>query len=95
MKSSPVKKLLSLCPYTQLWRTLRRMAVERRLPHSAQAGASIALLGLCCPFFWIALLSGASRAELVFHACHSAVVFFIGVLLLLVGAAKYDGADDS
>lgn len=74
-------RLTSLCAYTHLWRLIR----ERRLPDSAKPGVTIALLGLFCPFFWIALFTGASRAELTFHACHSGLVCAIGIVLMLKG----------
>lgn len=82
------KSLLNLCPYTHLWRAIKQAVADRKLPASARTGASIALLGLFCPFFWIALFTGASRGELVFHATHSGAVFLVGVILLLVALAK-------
>lgn len=87
--------LIRLCPYTHLWRVLRGMVAQRHLPESARPGACIALLGLFCPFFWIALLSGASKGEVMFHALHSGVVVCIGIALCLAGAlrAHRDGVD--
>lgn len=87
--------LLNLCPYTHLWRAVKRMVAERKLPDSARTGAYVALLGLFCPFFWFALLTGASRAELVFHAVHSGVVFLAGVVLLVIGLAKDGGTTEA
>jgi len=75
--------LMSFCAYTHLWRVIKHAIVERRLPDSIRQGALIALLGFFCPFFWLALLMGASKAELIFHATHSGVVFCLGVLLML------------
>lgn len=92
MRSDIRTHLLNLCPYTHAWRAFRRMVAERKLPESARPGASVALLGLFCPFFWIALFSGASKAELIFHATHSGVVILIGVVLLLIGLAKENDA---
>ena len=80
--------LLNLCPYTHLWRAMKRVVAERKLPSSARTGASIALLGLFCPFFWIALFTGASREELIFHGCHSGLVFLIGLVLMLNALAR-------
>ncbi|MBU2953161.1 hypothetical protein [Marinobacter sp. F3R08] len=77
--------LANLCAYTHLWQVIR----ERRLPSSARPGFSIALLGLLCPFFWIALLSGASKAELIFHGSHSGLVFCAGVFLMLRGLRQH------
>ncbi|WP_417240429.1 hypothetical protein [Celeribacter halophilus] len=83
-----MKRLLNLCPYTHLWRAGKRAVVERKLPDSARPGAFVTLLGLFCPFFWLALFTGASRSELTFHAIHSGVVMLIGVILLVIGLAK-------
>lgn len=80
--------LASLCAYTHLWRVIRVAVKERRLPDSARPGFSIAMLGLFCPFFWIALFTGASREELIFHGCHSALVFLIGLFLMLNALAR-------
>ncbi len=77
--------LANLCAYTHLWQVVR----ERRLPSSAKPGFSIALLGLFCPFFWIALFTGASKAELIFHGCHSGLVFSAGVFLMLKGLSEH------
>jgi len=74
-------RLASLCAYTHLWQIIK----ARQLPDSAKPGLTIALLGLFCPFFWIALFTGASKAELTFHACHSGLVFCIGMVLMLKG----------
>lgn len=79
--------LTSLCAYTHLSRVFR----ERRLPSSAQPGFCIALLGLFCPLFWIALLTGANKAELIFHGCHSGAVFCIGIFLMLKGLSQHRG----
>ena len=73
--------LTDLCAYSHLWRILK----ARKLPASAKPGFTIALLGLFCPIFWIALLTGASRNELIFHGCHSGLVFAIGLTLMLKG----------
>lgn len=88
MKTDIKTGLLNLCPYTHLWRAGKRMIVERKLPNAARTGAYVALLGLFCPLFWIALFTGASKGELIFHAIHSGVVILIGVTMLLVGLAK-------
>lgn len=80
----PWRFLSRLCAYTHLWRILK----DRKLPASAMPGLSVALLGLLCPFFWIALFTGASREELMFHGCHSGLVFAIGILLMLQGLSR-------
>lgn len=76
--------LANFCAYTHLWKMVR----EGKLPSSAKPGLSIALLGFFCPLFWIALFTGASKEELIFHACHSGLVFCIGVFLMLKGLSQ-------
>lgn len=84
-----VKQILTrLCAWTHLWQVAATAYRERRLPDSARPGFSIAMLGLFCPFFWIALFTGASREELIFHGCHSALVFLIGLFLMLNALAR-------
>ncbi|QKV18991.1 hypothetical protein [Oricola thermophila] len=83
--------LLNLCPYSHLWRAVRRMVTEHKLPESARPGACVMLLGVFCPFFWIALFTGASRSETIFHATHSGVVILIGVIMFLIALAKRSG----
>jgi len=84
-------RLLNFCPYTHLWRAAKHAVTTRRLPQSARSGASIALLGLFCPFFWIALLSGASKGEILFHATHSGIVILIGIVMILASLANDGG----
>lgn len=90
-RASTVRALLSLCPYTHIWRAGMRAVSERKLPGSARTGAMVALLGLFCPFFWIALFTGASRGEMLFHATHSGVVIMLGVIMMLAALAKEGG----
>lgn len=77
------RTLMNFCAYTHLWRVIKQAITERKLPDSAKPGLFIAALGFFCPLFWIALLTGASKAELIFHAVHSTIVFCIGIALLL------------
>ncbi len=81
--------LANLCACTHLLRVVRLALREHRLPSSAQPGFCIALLGLLCPLFWIALLTGASKAELIFHGSHSGLVFCIGIFLMLKGLSQH------
>ncbi|GAA6201226.1 hypothetical protein [Aquicoccus sp. SU-CL01552] len=85
-------RLLNFCPYTHLWRAMKHAVTTRRLPQSARSGASIALLGIFCPLFWIALLRGASKGEILFHATHSGVVILVGVGMMLASLAKDGGS---
>ncbi|SHH32059.1 hypothetical protein [Ferrimonas marina] len=78
----------ALCPYTHIFRLIRQAIRTRSLPASARSGALITLLGLCCPLFWYALFTGASKAELILHAIHSGLVMLIGVALTISGLLK-------
>ncbi|WP_069856787.1 hypothetical protein [Desulfoplanes formicivorans] len=88
MKLDFLRSIKYLCPYTHIWRAVRCMFAEKKIPATARQGALIALLGLSCPLFWIAYFSGASREELVFHGLHSAMVFVVGIILFLIGIMK-------
>lgn len=88
MTNGPLKSLMTLCPYVRLWGIVRTAIATKKLPESARPGAFITLLGLFCPLFWIALFTGASRAELTFHATHSGLVCCIGILLMIAGWRK-------
>ncbi|MDQ8182604.1 hypothetical protein [Pelagicoccus sp. SDUM812005] len=58
------------------------------MTEQVKAGRNIALLGFFCPFFWIALLSGAEASTLGLHAAHSGIVFLAGLGILTVGLMK-------
>jgi len=87
-KTLPVKRVLSKlsqwCAYTHLYKLLKTLVNGEKLSEQAKAGRNIALLGLFCPFFWYALLSGAQTSTVIMHATHSGVVFLIGVAIMAV-----------
>jgi hypothetical protein len=87
-KMSIGRMLLNVCPYTHLWGVIKTSVKERQFPAAARPGLLIFLLGLCCPIFWVALFSGASGAELKFHATHSAIVAGIGLVIMISGIIK-------
>jgi len=80
--------LLSACPYTHLWDVIKTSIKKRKFTAASRQGLFIMLLGVCCPLFWIALFSGASGAELKFHATHSASVAGIGLVIMILGLKK-------
>jgi hypothetical protein len=88
LKKSVGQMLLSVCPYTHLWRVIKTSIAERKLPAATRQGAFITLLGIFCPIFWVALFTGASASELKFHAIHSGIVVLIGVVLMISGLMK-------
>ena len=72
---------------------IKKAVKERRLPAAARQGSYIFLLGLLCPFFWIALFRGASPEELRFHATHSGIVALIGLVIMVIGLIKEKPGD--
>jgi len=85
-KTLPVKRALSKlsqwCAYTHLYKLLKTLIKGEKLSEQTKAGRNIALLGLFCPFFWYALLSGAQTSTVIMHATHSGIVFLIGVAIM-------------
>lgn len=87
-----MKKLLSgaakWCAYSHIFELVRVLLNGGELSNQTRTGRNIALLGLFCPFFWIALFSGVTGAELAFHAIHSGIVFLIGMVIMFVSLRK-------
>jgi len=83
-KISIGRALLSVCPYTHLWDVVKTSVKKRKLTATMRSGLLIFLLGLCCPLFWIALFSGASRSELLMHGTHSGIVAGMGLFLIVI-----------
>ncbi len=85
--------LISCCPYTMLAKeVLRYVRGETGTPpeqltnreiylrSNIRIGYGIMLIGVFCPFFWFALLSGAQGNDLMFNAVHSGIVILFGLL---------------
>ncbi|MDD4197132.1 MAG: hypothetical protein PHT96_12120 [Syntrophorhabdaceae bacterium] len=85
----------SSCPYTILYkktvRCQRHMEPNETGPVSDTAnkiimkikmGRNIALIGVFCPFFWMALFAGARGQVLYFNAIHSGAVIAIGLVII-------------
>lgn len=51
----------------------------RNLEGQVRIGWAIVLVGFFCPFFWIALFSGAKGQTLYFNAIHSGLVILFGL----------------
>ena len=77
-------KLSKWCAYTHIFKLFRTLANGEKLSEQAKTGRNIALLGLFCPFFWYALLSGAQTSTVIMHATHSGIVFLIGVVIMVL-----------
>jgi len=79
------KRLLSLCPYTHVFHSVKIVVREKKLPQAAKTGALIALLGFFCPLFWVPFLSGKPLGELWFDIIHSGAFVAIGIGMFLWG----------
>ena len=89
-KKSVFWQLMNICPYTHLIRVIRTTVKERKFPNSAaKQGAIIMVVGICCPIFWISLITGASLATLRFNAIHSGIVALIGLAIMIAGFLKH------
>ncbi|SDZ91140.1 hypothetical protein SAMN05660420_00698 [Desulfuromusa kysingii] len=82
------KNLSKWCAYTHMFKVFTALIKGGDLSEQTKAGRNIALLGFFCPFFWIALLSGADGSTLAFHATHSGIVFLIGVAIIITSFKK-------
>jgi apolipoprotein N-acyltransferase len=89
--------LWAACPYTQLGKKAFHsvcrdakpvMPISDRARHlegQVRIGWAIVLVGFFCPFFWIALFSGARGQTLYFNAIHSGLVILFGIGYLIRG----------
>ncbi|WP_087024946.1 hypothetical protein [Thaumasiovibrio subtropicus] len=87
-KQTWLSNITNLCPYKHIFQLVKTAIKERKMPQSARSGFMIAMLGLFCPLFWIALFTGASGKELLFHATHSGLVISIGLVIMVQGLLK-------
>jgi|TARA_R110001583_G_C5530633_1_gene398485 hypothetical protein len=81
-------ELKKWCAYSHIANMISMLIHGKSLSGQTRTGRNIALLGLFCPFFWIALFSGASGSTLMFHAVHSSIVFLIGVVIMIISLIK-------
>lgn len=79
-----INNLTKWCAYSHMFKVFSILINGGDISGQTRAGRNIALLGIFCPFFWYALFTGASKAELTFHAMHSGVVFLIGMVIMFV-----------
>ncbi|QBG48701.1 hypothetical protein EGM51_15295 [Verrucomicrobia bacterium S94] len=76
------------CAYHHLYNVISALIKGEKLSAQIKAGRNIALLGIFCPFFWMALLSGERGSALAFHALHSGMVCLIGIAIMIAGLAN-------
>ena len=86
-----VNRLSKWCAYSHIFKILSALMNKGEISELTRTGRNIALLGLFCPFFWYALLTGASKAVLTFHATHSAIVFLLGIVIMFAGLKHKKG----
>jgi len=65
---------------------------EGRLVDGVKMGRNIALIGLLCPFFWVALFSGADAAKVRFNAIHSGGVVLVGLAWMVKSLVQIERA---
>jgi Na+/melibiose symporter-like transporter len=53
-----------------------------------KTGKIIALIGLFCPLFWIALFSGQSAGAVLFNFCHSMLFVILGLFMYFTKKRK-------
>ncbi|MDZ8118474.1 hypothetical protein [Pontiella agarivorans] len=73
------------CAYRYLYLVITTLIKGGSMSGQVKAGRNMALLGLCCPIFWMALFSGERGAALAFHAMHSGVVCLLGIAIMIAG----------
>ncbi|WP_135382326.1 hypothetical protein [Vibrio tasmaniensis] len=86
-----INNLTKWCAYSHMFKVFFTLLNGGDISEQTRAGRNIALLGLLCPFFWYSLFTGASKAELLFHATHSGVVFLIGMVIMFFSMKKKKG----
>jgi hypothetical protein len=84
-------RLWAACPYAMLGKkTLRSVRKKQTssplandrvqyLKGQVHIGWAIVLVGFFCPFFWIALFSGAIEHTIYLNAVHSGLVILFGI----------------
>ncbi|APY11257.1 hypothetical protein BWZ22_08380 [Seonamhaeicola sp. S2-3] len=94
--TSFIKSVVKACPYTLLGKkcvnvvkpnSAKQKASSSKaisLSKNIKTGRNIVLIGVFCPFFWFAILSGASKDFIILNAIHSGFVAVFGLLVMLV-----------
>ncbi|ETX12395.1 hypothetical protein MUS1_02030 [Marinomonas ushuaiensis DSM 15871] len=83
-------ELKKWCAYSHIANLISMLIHGKSLSGQTRVGRNIALLGLFCPFFWIALFSGVRGTTLMFHAAHSSLVFLIGAVIMIISLIKQE-----
>lgn len=83
-----IQKISQWCAYSHLVKLGRNIIYRRDVSDLVTKGRNLMLLGIFCPFFWVALFIGSDKATLIFHAAHSSIVFLAGAVIMAVGLNK-------
>lgn len=90
-----IKPILDACPYTMIGKKCIRVVGAKknitkkpdkkiiRLQKGMKTGRNLSLIGVFCPFFWFALLTGMSKDFIILNAMHSSIVVAIGLIIVL------------
>ena len=91
-----IKSAVKACPYTLVGKTCVSAINGKSSPIKTESnkilayksniktGRNIMLVGVFCPFFWYAVLSGASTNFILLNATHSGIVIAIGLLIIAI-----------
>lgn len=91
-----ISDIVAACPYTIVGKRVfgKKESIEdksqpiatqqeQQIIQGIKLGRNIALVGLFCPFFWIALFSRAPLDSVYFNAMHSGIVIAVGGAILI------------
>lgn len=90
-----IKPILEACPYTIVGKKcigifngkkpISKKANKKivQLQKGVKTGRNLSLIGVFCPFFWYALLTGMSKDFIILNAIHSSIVVAIGLVIIL------------
>lgn len=98
-KKTPKNAFFSIftyCPYTMVVAKIIRLiqgkplsspepntTQELFLKSKIQFGLGIIAIGVLCPVFWISLLTGAPKNELIMSTCSSLAVVLFGIMYII------------
>lgn len=91
-----IRDVVAACPYTIVGKKIfgNKERSDDKNPYlmnfqeqiiikRIKLGRNIALIGVFCPLFWIALFSGASWDMVAFNGIHSGIVIALGYVILI------------
>jgi len=94
--SKLIKQLLDNCPYTIAGKkciklingnknvSKKYLTKTLKYRNGLKTGRNISLVGIFCPFFWYALLTGMNQKIIILNAIHSSIVITIGLIVVII-----------